>query len=136
MFKLFITLIPRHRRVRTWISPSHVIETVVNIIRLFINHFYICFKIISLKPSGNINCLFKQCYSYESTINKSALIGQYAIVYPLFQVIFIYLYLKSLLYVVNVFISENHSDMNLGLRYYLATVNKYSNGRYVIWASF
>ena len=25
------------------------------------------------KPSGNISCRFKQCYSYESTINKSAL---------------------------------------------------------------
>ena len=29
-----------------------------------------------LEPSGNFSCCFKQCYSYESTVNKSALTGK------------------------------------------------------------
>ena len=28
-----------------------------------------------LKPSVHFSCLFKQCYSYESTLNKLALVG-------------------------------------------------------------
>ena len=35
----------------------------------------VMFVLNPLKTSGNFNCRFKQCYSYKSTVNKSALIG-------------------------------------------------------------
>ena len=49
-------------------------------IELILLEYYFIISILilivnPLKPSGNFSYRFKQCYSYESTITKPALLG-------------------------------------------------------------